>query len=390
MAAFERDPALCCGDWEAAGNRIILGDNLTVMQALLPAHAAHFRCVYIDPPYNTGQSFAHYEDALASAGWLASMRERLEVMRLLMAEDGVIFVSIGDDEAAYLKVAMDEIFGRANYCGTLVWEKKKKPSFLDRNMGSVTEYILAYARNRNMAPAFVYGETTRDKKYPLNNAGNTLNTLRFPAGRIRFKCPDGLYEPQDMSEGKIITRLLDAVEVRHGVNLNDFRLEGEWRYSQDRLDQVIEAGEPIVISRVPFRPNHIKPGGQPKKIKNLLSISHYGMSTYEDASEESRCLFGDAAAFDYPKPEKLIHTLITAVTQPGDWVLDAFAGSGTTAAAAHKSGRRWLMIERGEHARTHLAARMRRVVQGNDPGGVTGLCGWTGGGGFAFYHAARS
>jgi adenine-specific DNA-methyltransferase len=355
------------------------------MHALLPAMAGQIRCIYIDPPYNTGNRFTHYDDAAESVQWLAFMRERLVLMRALLREDGVILVSIGDDECAYLKVLMDEIFGRRHFCGTLVWEKKKKPSFLDRQMGSVTEFILAYAKNRALAGPFVYGETTVGKRYPINNAGNGLRVLRFDAGKVRFACPDGVYPPQDMSGGKIVTRLLDAVEIREGTNAQAFRLEGEWRYAQAKLDAIMAANEPITISQAPFRPNHIKSGGEPKKLKNLLSLSHYQMSTYEDATEESRSLFG-AQAFAYPKPERLIYTLLSATTRPGDWVLDAFAGSGTTGAVAHKMGRRWILIEQGEHCQTHIIPRLRRVVDGSDGVGVTALTAWQGGGGFRCFN----
>lgn len=362
-------------------NCIIQGDNAAAMRALLPSMQWRIQCVYIDPPYNTGNRFTHYEDALASSQWLAFMRERLVLMHALLAETGVIFVSIGDEEYAYLKVLLDELFGRANFCGTLVWEKKKKPSFLNRHMGSVTEFILAYAKDRRRAAPFVYGKTTVGKRYPINNAGNGRRILRFEAGAVRFSCPDGYYAPQDMSEGNIITHLLDGVTVCDGVNQNAFRLDGEWRYSQATLDALMQAGESLHISRVPFRPNHIKEGGMPKKLKNLLNGSHYQMSTYEDATQESRALFG-ADAFDYPKPERLIHMLLNAVTKEGDWVLDAFAGSGTTGAVAHKMNRRWILLEEGEHCHTHIVPRLQKVVAGEDPGGITSLTHWRGGGSF--------
>jgi len=365
-------------------NRIIRGDNLWAMQALLPEFSGQIKCVYIDPPYNTGNQFSHYRDDVDSGRWLAEMEPRLRLMRELLRPDGVLLVSIGDDEAAYLKVMLDEIFGRENYCGTLVWEKKRKPSFLDRNLGSVTEFILAYAKKRSLAGAFAAGQTALDKRYPLNNAGNGVRELRFNAGAVEFSCPDGIYPSQDMSEGAIITRLLDAVEVRQGRNLASFRLEGEWRYSQAKLDTLMQAGERITISKLPFRPNFIQSRQKPKKMHNLLSATNYPMSTYEDATEESRALFG-ASAFDYPKPERLLHVLLGAVTQPGDWVLDAFAGSGTTGAVAHKMGRRWLMIEQGEHAQSHIQPRLQRVADGRDAGGVTALTGWAGGGGFQYY-----
>jgi adenine-specific DNA-methyltransferase len=367
-------------------NRLIQTDNLVAMAALLPEFAGKIQCIYIDPPYNTGNIFAHYADDLEHTQWLNDMQHRLLLMKDLLKESGIIFISIGDEEAAYLKVLMDGLFGRHNYCGTFVWEKKKKPSFLNRHMGTVTEFILAYAKNRAVARPFTHGHTTQNKRYPINNKGNGVRILQFAAGTVQFSCPDGYYAPQDMSSDNIITRLLDGVTVHQGRNTTTFRLEGEWRYSQATLDAIIQAGETILISKVPFRPNHIKPGGEPKKLKNLLSQAHYQMSTYEDATEESRVLFGHDA-FDYPKPEKLIHLLLNAVTQPGDWVLDAFAGSGTTGAVAHKMGRPWIMIEEGPHCQSHIVPRMRKVINGQDPGGVSALVNWDGGGAYRYFEA---
>jgi adenine-specific DNA-methyltransferase len=368
-----------------ADNRLIRGDNLLAMEALLPDFAGRVKCIYIDPPYNTGNQFSHYRDDVESGHWLAAMAARLHLMRELLRPDGVLLVSIGDDEAAYLKVLLDDIFGRNNYCGTLVWEKKRKPSFLNRNLNSVTEFILAYARDGLLAGPFAGGQTAMDKRYPLNNTGNGLRVLRFDAGAVEFDCPDGVYPPQDMSQGAVITHLLDAVEVRAGRNVDAFRLEGEWRYSQASLDALMQAGERITISKVPFRPNHVQSRQKSKKMHNLLSAAHYPMSTYEDATQESRALFGEAAAFDYPKPERLIHVLLNAVTQPGDWVLDAYAGSGTTGAVAHKMGRRWLMIEQGDQVLSHIHLRLKKVADGQDAGGVTALTQWPGGGGFRFF-----
>ena len=144
-----------------------------------------------------------------------------------------------------------------------------------------------------------------------------------------------------------------------------------------------------MISKAPFRPNHIRDGGAPKKLKNLLSLAHYRMSTYEDATEESRALFGESNAFDYPKPEKLVATLVAAVTEEHDWVLDSFAGSGTTGAVAHKMRRRWIMIEQGSHCRTHIIPRLQQVIDGTDRGGISDSAGWTSGGGFRFFRLAR-
>lgn len=370
-------------------NRLIFGDNLLALKAIEQEFVGRIKCIYIDPPYNTGAAFAQYDDGLEHSIWLGLIRDRLEILHRLLRHDGVIFVHIDDNEQAYLKVLMDEVFGRSNFCGQFVWEKKKKPSFLNANMGIVTEYILAYSPRREYSPPFIGGVTTEGKKYPLNNAGNGVQTLQFPAGSVEFRCADGRFEPQDMSEGNIITRLLDPVVVEDGRNRDPFRLEGEWRYSQRKLEEITAAGEPLVISKTPFRPNHIKPGGEDKKLKNLLSIAHFQMATYEDSNAESIALFG-ISAFDYPKPEKLLFTLINAVTASGDWVLDSFAGSGTTGAVAHKMGRRWIMVELGEHCHTHIIPRMKKVIDGEDPGGITESVDWKGGGGFRYYRLAPS
>ena len=381
------DPSKSYGD-PTTQNMLIHGDNLLALKALEQEYTGKIKCIYIDPPYNTGGAFEHYDDGIEHSIWLNLMKPRLEILRNLLSDDGIIFVSISDEECHYLKILLDEIFSRNNFTGSFIWEKKKKPSFLS-NMGGVTEYILSYAKNKSNSPIFVYGETTKGKKYPFNNAGNTVKVITFSANSVDFNIPDQRIAPQDMSEGKIITKLLDELVIKNGKNENSFRLEGEWRYSQSKLDEIISNEEKIVISKIPFRPNHVKDGGDPKKMKNLLSIAHYGMSTYEDATKESIALFGDNP-FDYPKPEKLIKTLIQSVTEEGDFVLDSFLGSGTTAAVAHKMNRKWIGIELGDHAFTHCFNRFKKVIDGEDNGGVTGDLGWKAGGGFKFYELAPS
>ena len=142
---------------------LVKGDNLLALKALEAEFGGKVHCIYIDPPYNTGSAFTHYEDGLAHSLWLSLMRDRLEILHRLLRPGGIIFISIDDEEHAYLKVLMDGIFGRKNFCGNLIWEKKKKPSFLDSNMGSVTENILAYSSDRHLSPPFKGGLTTEGK-----------------------------------------------------------------------------------------------------------------------------------------------------------------------------------------------------------------------------------
>ena len=368
-------------------NRLIQADNLLALTALEPLFAERIQCVYIDPPYNTGNEFINYNDQREHSRWLQFMRDRVQILRRLLSSTGVLFVSIGEDECHYLKIVIDEIFGRSNYLGSLIWEKKKKPSFRSK-MAVVTEYVLVFAKDKNQCPNLYYGFTTADKKYPINNAGNGVRILSFPAKSVSFLLPDQKVPTQDMSGGNIVTRLLDDVDILDGTNVNAFRLEGEWRYSQSRLNEIIQRGENLTIARIPFRPNHVKSSVARKKMKNLLSRHHFSMSTYEDASEELNQLFGEKV-FDYPKPERLLQVLLESATREGDWVLDAFLGSGTTSAVAHKMGRKWIGIERGEQALGICQPRMKMVVDG-EQGGISTDVGWTGGSGFRFYRIASS
>jgi adenine-specific DNA-methyltransferase len=369
-------------------NMLIHADNLLALKALEQKFTGKIKCIYIDPPYNTGNAFEHYDDGLEHSIWLNLLKDRISLLHKLLKKDGVLFISIDDDEVHYLKILCDEIFGRTNYLGSIIWEKKKKPSFLS-NMGSITEYILCFGKSKLNAPPFIYGTTTLGKKYPFNNAGNGIAVLTFPPNSVHFRIKDCTIPPQDMSGGNIVTKLLDKLLIVNGKNKNEFRLEGEWRYSQKKLNEIILNNETIVISQIPFRPNHVKQGGEPKKMKNLLSIAHYEMSTYEDASKESVDLFGQDS-FDYPKPEKLLSTLISSVTNEGDIVLDSFLGSGTTAAVATKLGLRWIGIELGDHCNTHCLPRLKQVCDGTDQGGISKAHEWKGGGGFKYYELAPS
>ena len=345
--------------WDATKNLMIEGDNLEVLKLLQKSYASKVKLIYIDPPYNTGNDFVYPDDYrdnihnyLALTGqldganrtlssnteasgrfhtdWLNMMYPRLILARHLLKADGVLLISIDDTEMHNLRVICDDIFGTENFCGCFIWEKKKKPSFLDRNMGSVTDYIIAYAKLRSLAPAFVAGAVEDGKKYPFNNAGNPSSVLSFPPRSVSFSCHDQLIPAQDMSKGNIVTELLDDVQVIDGVNIDRFRLKGEWRYSQTKLDEFVAAGAEIVISKVPFRPNYVNRSGEMKKTSNLLSHRLNGVPTNEDATQEMRKLFG-MDVMSYPKPSGLIKYLVRAISSEDDIVLDFFAGSGTTA-----------------------------------------------------------
>ena len=372
-------------------NLIIHGDNLYALKSLLPKYAGRVKCIYIDPPYNTGNEGLKYNDRVNSPmhrswfqkevgkddlqrhdKWLCIMWPRLHLLRELLRDDGVIFISIDDNEHHHLHMLMDEIFEEENYCGTFVWERKKKPSFLDQNMGTVTEYVVAYARNRPLSPAFVAGSVEEGKKFPFNNASNPVGILNFPPGSVRFSIGDQVVDAQDMSTPNIITELLDDVEILNGTNANGLRLKGAWRYSQSTLDDFVSNGDEITISKIPFRPNRINRAGQAKKTVNLLSHRTNNVPTNEDATEELRAIFHDREddVFDYPKPTGLPAYLIRAVSSGNEIILDSFAGSGTTAHAVlsvnKEDGekRRFILVECEDYADSITAERVRRVIRG--------------------------
>jgi adenine-specific DNA-methyltransferase len=268
------------------------------------------------------------------SAWLSMMYPRLYLARNLLRDDGVIFISIDEHEATNLKILCDEVYGESNFISTFLRQKKKKPSFLHSNVASMYEYVLCIARNSDSTPAFSVDVTTAGKKFPLNNAGNSLGVLTFPPGSVRFSENNATYLAGDMSEGNIVTRLLDDVHVNENKNINSFRLEGEFRYSQTRLDEIISNKELITISKSPFRPNHVKNGGEIKKMHNHLTPDTYGVGTNEDGSDELERIFG-RVIFDNPKPSSLIATLCQAVTydDPDCLLIDFFAGSGSTAHA---------------------------------------------------------
>lgn len=350
-------------DWDISKNVFIEGDNLEVLKILQKHYHGKIKVIYIDPPYNTGKDFVYpdnFKEGLENylawtrqvndegkkistnsetegryhSNWLNMMYPRLKLARNLLTQDGVMFISIDDNEIDNLTKICKEIFGESNFSTTFIRQKKKKPSFLHSNVGSMTEYVVCVTKNIDFTFPFSVDTTTAGKKYPLNNAGNSRSTLTFPVRSISFSMPDCVIEPQDMSEGNIRTRLLNKVEIFEGRNLDEFTLEGEWRYSQTKVDEILGSGETITISKVPFRPNHVKAGGEVKKMHNLLTPQTYGTGTNEDGSDEIFKLMG-GDYFDNPKPSSLIRILLQSVTydDPEAIALDFFAGSGSTGQA---------------------------------------------------------
>ena len=343
---------------ESTGNMLIEWDNLEVLKLLQNHYYEKIKCIYIDPPYNKDKDFVYRDTRKDPVGnymritgqiddeweittennettgrkhsnWLSMMYPRLYLARKLLKDDGVIFVSIDDDEVANLRKLMDEIFGEENFVCEFIREKKKKPSFLDRNIGKLAEYIICYSKHNPDTVGFSIEKTTEGKKYPINNAWNSLWTLIFPPLSVNFNLKDWIVKKQDMSEGNIITRLLHDLVIKDWKNENELILEWEWRYSQSTLNEIIEDSDEIKISQIPFRPNHVKKWWEVKKMKNILSPHHYSMETNEDWSNQLIELFW-RNIFDNPKPLKLIKTFMNAITNNDDIILDFFAWSWST------------------------------------------------------------
>lgn len=355
-------------------NMLIHGDNLLALKALENKYAGQVKCIYIDPPYNTGSAFEHYDDNLEHSQWLQLIRPRLEILWRLLADEGSIWISIDDDEQAYMKVLCDELFGRSSFVASIIWQKRTSPD-MRAVISDGHDYILVYAKDkelfkqkRNRLPLSEeqrksYKNPDNDPRGPWTSTDCTAQaghgtaeqfyTLTTPAGRV-IELPKSLC----------------------------------WRFTKERMEEEIAAGR-IWLGKdgkgVPRKKTYLKDstGVVPWTLWMNKEVGHN-----QEAKKEINALFGSDNAFDTPKPERLIERIIHIATNPGDLVLDSFLGSGTTAAVAHKMGRRYIGIEMGSHAYTHCKVRLDKVIAGEDPGGITKSAKWEKGGGYRFYELA--
>ena len=364
---LEEAPDLSAGEAEA-GNMLIQGDNLEALKALLPFYAGRVKCIYIDPPYNTRSAFEHYDDNLEHTQWLAMMWPRLELLRDLLMEDGSIWIQLDDNEAHYLKIIMDEVFGRKNFVANVVWQKRTSPDFR-AVLGDGHENLLVCSRN---APLF----QERANLLPLSNRQkeeykNPDNDPRGPWVSRDFSAQG--YRPNQMY--KIVTPGGAEYYPPEGScwkNVESAFLkqvgEGKFWFGKDGKG-------------VPRRKNYLS---EARGRQSWTWWPNEEAGHTQEAKREGIELFGKSEVFDTPKPERLIQRILHIATNPGDLVLDSFLGSGTTAAVAHKMGRRYIGIEMGEHAVTHCVPRLNKVIAG-EQGGISKSVGWQGGGGFRFY-----
>ena len=351
---------------DAADNLLIQGDNLLALKALILFYAGQVKCIFIDPPYNTQSAFEHYDDKLEHSQWLSMMYPRLVLLRELLAEDGSIWVTIDDNEAHYLKVLMDEVFGRGNFVVNALWQKRTSPD-ARLQIGDAHDHVVIYARNRDrlqlnrlpLSPEQIaqYRNPDSDPRGPWVSTDFTAQGWR-PNQMYVIETPSGArYEPPS---GRCWANVEPEFQRLQRENRLWFGASGDAR----------------------------------PRIKNFIS-EHDGLRAWswwtntevghnQEAKKEIIALFGGDDAFATPKPERLLQRVLSLATNPGDLVLDSFLGSGTTAAVAHKMGRRWIGIEMGEHARTHCIPRLEKVIDG-EQGGISEAVGWKGGGGFRFY-----
>lgn len=360
------------GKGDLFDNRLIFGDNLLALKALEAEFAGKIKCIYIDPPYNTGSAFTHYDDGIEHSLWLSMMRDRLEILRRLLRSDGSIWVNLDDNEAHYAKVLMDELFGRANFISTVVWQKKYTQANDAVFFSDNHDFVMVYAKERD--------------KFTLN--GLPRSDDQNKAYRNPDNDPRGPWKATPL-HAKSGTNADFKYVFRNGVVWRPPK--GTFpRFSDDTFKRMDENNE-IWFGKdgdaIPSRKTFLSEVEQTVVAKTVWLHDEVGHN--HEARDEAKSFVPDDP-FGTPKPERLLERVLQLATRQDDWVLDSFAGSGTTGAVAHKMGRRWIMVELGEHCHTHIIPRLKRVIDGEDAGGVTEATGWKGGGGFRYSKLAPS
>jgi adenine-specific DNA-methyltransferase len=353
-------------------NMLIHGDNLLALKALEQDYAGKVKCIYIDPPYNTGNAFEHYDDGVEHSLWLSLMKPRLDILRNLLSNDGSIWISIDADESHYLKVLCDMVFGRQNFVDEVIWQRAYAPINLKKTLSRSHDTILVYAKN---------------------SIGFELNKLPRSADQNKaYKNPDndprGPWQSDNFSVGPAIESKIYEITTPFGRKV--LPPKGRcWLLTKERFQEFLDdnriwfGSKGEGVPRIKRFLSEVKDGITAQTLWTYQEVGHN-----QDAKKEAKA-FNDDNVFATPKPEKLMERVIMLASNEGDLVLDSFLGSGTTAAVAHKMGRRWIGVELGEHAKTHCFPRLKAVVDG-EQGGISKAVNWQGGGGFKFYTLAPS
>lgn len=388
-----------------ADNLLIQGDNLLALKALEGKYAGKVKCVFIDPPYNTGSAFTHYDDAVEHSTWLTLMRDRLEIIRRLLSPTGFICCHIDDSEGHYLKVLMDEVFGRSNYLVTLYVQVRYAEKTLKQDMAfhKQVEQIHIYRREYGAQPTQNIKDLSFDKFcHYIHEVGQGKEiTLGGKAVTI-FQADEWKVERKDgsakglkeiwatgsildgNSSGRFFRDFLSGRAKNDGLGVL-YKVSGigddglGYRYITGPARATATKGK--YYQGVPLAKLEADAEEQTSPIENFYDLA----GSFGNCRHEGGVDFRSGK-----KPEALLEIILKHFSSPGDLVLDSFAGSGTTGAVAHKMGRRWIMVELGEHCHTHIVPRLKKVIDGQDPGGITKAAGWQGGGGFRYYRLAPS
>jgi len=357
-------------------NMLIYGDNLLALKALEQDYAGKVKCIYIDPPYNTGAAFEHYDDGVEHSIWLSLMKTRMKILwSLLDPKYGSIWISIDDNEMPYLRILMDEICGRDKFIASNVWQKRYSRENREA-IGDVHEYVLVYAKNKTIF------KTDRNK-IPLTEAQAKVytNPNNDPKGRWRTI-------PMTAQAGHATASQFYEIKSPSGKIF--IPSEGRcWALSEATFNKLNNEGRIYFGKKGDSQPNTIRYLTEVEGMTPWTWWNHEEVGHTDEAKKEQHNLFGKNNSFDTPKPERLIERILHIASNPGDLVLDSFLGSGTTAAVAHKMGRKYIGIELGDHAITHCYPRLKQVVDG-EQGGISKAVNWQGGGGFKFYNLAPS
>ena len=372
-------------------NKIIHGDNLEALKALLPEYEGRVKCIYIDPPYNTGNENWVYNDNVNSPKikkwlgqvvgkesedltrhdkWLCMMYPRLKLLQKLLSEDGAIFISIDDNEQANLKLICDEIFGAGNFVGEVIWFKKRKGSFLSKKLVSLTEYVLCYTKSQNVS---LYGGLPdNSESQPIVKRTNAKKILTIPGGIVQTKLKDGVYPIGVYGEGTSSSKLLNDVLVKNHIIVNKFQIEAPFTWTQAMLEGEIQNGTEILINTMNFQIRVIRRNNDSFKAMPSFIDGRECGATNEDAYETLKGIFRKEHVFDFSKPHQFISKFIDAIAHfdKNAIILDSFAGSGTTAHAVLNlnkqdgGNRKFILVEMEDYADSITAERVRRVING--------------------------
>lgn len=379
-------------NFDTTKNLFIEGDNLDALKLLQETYLGKVKMIYIDPPYNTGSDFIYEDDFAEGVGdylrrsnqkdaqgnnliantsangrfhsdWVSMMYSRIRIAKSLMHDNGLIFISIDDNEVANLMKVCDELFGGENFVGSISWLKKRKGSFLSKKLVSVTEWLIVYGKSQNVR--LFGGKADESESQPLIKRTNPIGTLNFPPAKVVTKLPDGIYNAGTYGEGSSSVDLLGAISVKNGVIESSFSLKGPFIWGQDYLDAQINGGARLVVNTINF---------QVRAFKASDPESHKGLSTFidgveigatnEDGYEQLRDILQAEGVMSYPKPVNYIKALVSAVTHwdKSSIVLDFFAGSSTTAHAVMQlnaedgGNRRFIMVQLPEQCAADTGA----------------------------------